>query len=83
MQITTEFVGYDQLTLKSDVTAMTTETEVVDALTEEIRVRYRCQTPFSMQQWVVRKGDKGIIKTENGKFVVEDTVKLVAVRFGM
>ena len=33
-ELSSEFVGYDQLEVESDVTAMTSETEVVDALTD-------------------------------------------------
>ena len=32
--LSSEFVGYDQLDVESEVTAMTSETEVVDALTD-------------------------------------------------
>lgn len=32
--ITTEFVGYDNLTYSSEITVMTTETEIVEALSD-------------------------------------------------
>ncbi len=37
--ITTEFVGYDNLTWESEVTVLTTETEIVDALTDRSEER--------------------------------------------
>ncbi len=43
-ELSSEFVGYDQLEVESDVIAMTSETEVVDALTDGDKgYDHRCQ----------------------------------------
>ena len=73
--ITSEFVGYDRLTHTSKVSALTTETAVVEALTEgdngTIIVE---ETPFYATMGG-QQGDKGIIRTANGEFKVVDKRK--------
>ena len=80
--ITSEFVGYDRLTHTSKVSALTTETAVVEALTEgdngTIIVE---ETPFYATMGG-QQGDKGIIRTANGEFKVVDTVKLLGGKVG-
>ena len=72
--ITTEFVGYDTLTADSKVTVLATE-ELVDTIAEGDRGTIVVEkTPFYATMGG-QQGDKGIIETPNGKFVVEDTVK--------
>ena len=45
--ITSEFVGYDKLSYKSDITVLTTETEVVDAVSDGDKATiFVEQTPF-------------------------------------
>ena len=77
-----EFVGYNQLEVESDVTAMTSETEVVDALTDGDKgTIIVAKTPFYATMGG-QEADKGIICTEDGEFVVEDVVKLAGGKFG-
>ena len=79
--ITTEFVGYDTLTADSKVTVLATE-ELVDTIAEGDRGTIVVEkTPFYATMGG-QQGDQGIIETPNGKFVVEDTVKLVGNKYG-
>lgn len=80
--VTTEFVGYDHLSYESSVTVLTTETEIVNALTEGQKgTIFVEKTPFYATMGG-QEGDTGIIKTENGVFQVEDTIKLRGGKFG-
>ena len=80
--LTSEFVGYDKLVATSKVTALTTDKEVVEALTEgQAGTIIVPETPFYATMGG-QKGDKGIIRTANGVFQVEDTEKLVGGKFG-
>ena len=74
--ITTEFVGYDNLTFESKVTVLTTESEIVEALTDgENGTILVEQTPFYATMGG-QQGDTGVIRTEGGEFEVLDTIKL-------
>ncbi len=80
--ITTEFVGYDKLTVRSEITVLTTESEIVEALSDgEIGTVIVKETPFYATMGG-QQGDKGIIKTASGEFKVEDTVKLLGGKVG-
>ena len=80
--VTTEFVGYDHLTFDSKVTVLTTETEVVSSLMEGQKgTVFVEQTPFYATMGG-QVGDTGVIQTANGRFVVEDTIKLRGGKFG-
>lgn len=80
--ITTEFVGYDKLTAKSEIAVLTTESEIVEALSdgEEGTVIVK-ETPFYATMGG-QQGDKGIIRTASGEFEVVDTVKLLGGKVG-
>lgn len=74
--ISTQFVGYDTLTTDAKVTVLTTETELTEALSDgEIGTIIVEKTPFYATMGG-QQGDKGIILSESGEFVVEDTIKL-------
>ncbi len=78
--ITTEFVGYDSLNAKEQVAFLTTEDEVVEALSDGNKGSIIvARTPFYATMGG-QQGDKGIIKSATGTFVVEDTVKVVGNR---
>lgn len=78
----TEFVGYDNLTFTSKVTALTTESEVVDALSDGERGTIIVEkTPFYATMGG-QEGDTGVIKTVDGVFVVEDSVHLAGTKVG-
>ena len=80
--ITTEFVGYENLTVRSEITVLTTESEIVEALSDgEIGTVIVKETPFYATMGG-QQGDKGIIKTASGEFKVEDTVKLLGGKVG-
>jgi len=80
--ITSEFVGYDRLTHTSKVSALTTETAVVEALAEgDNGTIIVAETPFYATMGG-QQGDKGIIRTANGEFKVVDTVKLLGGKVG-
>ena len=81
--ITSEFIGYDRLTAESTVTVLTTESELVQALTEgnngTIIVE---QTPFYATMGG-QEGDIGRITTKDGaEFEVKDTIKLKGGKIG-
>ena len=80
--ITSEFVGYDRLVHTSKVSALTTETAVVEALTEgDNGTIIVDETPFYATMGG-QQGDKGIIRTANGEFKVVDTLKLLGGKVG-
>ncbi len=80
--ITTVFVGYDTLETDSKVSALTTESELVEALSDgEMGTIIVDETPFYATMGG-QQGDKGTITTASGTFVVEDTVKLLGGKVG-
>ena len=80
-EMTTEFVGYDKLTDESEVAYLTTDAEVVEALSDGDKGSIIVPvTPFYATMGG-QQGDKGIITSESGTFVVEDTVKVVGNRY--
>ena len=81
-EITSEFVGYDQLTHESLVTVLTTESEITDALMEgDFGTIIVKETPFYATMGG-QSSDTGTITTSEGEFVVEDTVKLLGGKVG-
>lgn len=80
--VVSEFAGYDKLSLESRVAALASETEMVDTLTEgRIGTIIVSKTPFYATMGG-QKGDIGVITTANGRFEVQDTVKLAGDRIG-
>ena len=80
--ITTEFVGYDNLSYESEVTVLATDTELADALSDGERgTIFVKKTPFYATSGG-QEADKGIIRTADGEFTVEDVVKLLGGKFG-
>mgnify|MGYP005792732121 FL=1 len=80
--VTSTFVGYDHLTYESDVTVLTTETEIVDALSDgEKGTIFVNETPFYATSGG-QEADTGFIRTADGEFRVEDTVKLLGGKIG-
>lgn len=80
--VTTEFVGYDRLTCKSKITVLTSETEIVEALTDgEVGTVIVERTPFYATMGG-QQGDKGVIRTASGEFEVQDTIKLLGGKVG-
>ncbi len=82
VNITSKFVGYDRLRHDSRVTALTTETEVVGALTDgQVGTIIVEETPFYAAMGG-QCGDIGVITTKDGNFEVKDTVKLTGDKIG-
>ncbi len=80
--LTSVFVGYDSLTHTSVITALTTEDEIVDALTDgQIGTIIAEETPFYATMGG-QAADTGMITVEGGTFQVEDTVKLAGGKVG-
>ena len=80
--VTSTFVGYDNLTWESDVTVLTTEDELADALSEGQRgTIFVSETPFYATSGG-QEADTGVIRTAEGEFKVEDTVKLLGGKIG-
>ena len=81
-ELTTEFVGYDNMEAESEVTALTSEEEIVDALSDgEKGTIIVAKTPFYATSGG-QEADKGVIRSADGEFVVEDVVKLLGGKFG-
>ncbi|MCL2253891.1 MAG: alanine--tRNA ligase, partial [Lachnospiraceae bacterium] len=77
-----EFVGYNCLEYQAKVLALTTDSEVTDALTDgQTGTIITDKTPFYATGGG-QSGDTGIIKTTEGEFTVIDTVKLVGDKIG-
>ena len=81
-ELTTEFVGYDNMEAESEVTALTSEEEIVDALSDgEKGTVIVAKTPLYATSGG-QEADKGVIRSADGEFVVEDVVKLHGGKFG-
>ena len=75
--VTTEFVGYDTLKADSEVTVLTTEDEIVDALSDgDQGTIFVKETPFYATSGG-QEADNGIIRTDGFEFQVEDVKKLL------
>ena len=80
--LTTTFVGYDNLEATSKVTALTTDTEVVAALSDgDMGTIIVEETPFYATMGG-QEGDKGTITVGEGTFEVVDTIKLLGGKVG-
>ncbi len=80
--VTTEFVGYEQLAFESKITVLTTESDLVEALTEgENGTVFVEKTPFYATMGG-QQGDTGVIRTADGEFEVQDTIKLLGGKVG-
>ena len=80
--ITSSFVGYDKLEAVSRISALTTEDEVVEALTDGNKGTIIVDaTPFYGTMGG-QEGDKGVITSADGKFAVEDTIHLKGGKIG-
>ena len=80
--LTSKFDGYDKLSMQAKVIALTTETDIAEALTDgEIGTIITDVTPFYATMGG-QLGDIGIITTDAGEFVVEDTIRLAGGKIG-
>lgn len=81
-EISTAFVGYDRLNHDSEITVLTTETELTEVLNEgESGTVLVEETPFYGTMGG-QSGDVGRIEGPDGIFVVEDTIHLQGGKVG-
>ncbi len=81
-EITSAFVGYDRLSHDSRITVLTTDAELVEALTDgQNGTIIVDETPFYGTMGG-QTGDTGVITGANGSFVVEDTIHLQGGKIG-
>lgn len=67
--VTSEFVGYDRLTHTSKISVLTTESEIVEAITEgQNGTIFVDETPFYATMGG-QEGDTGIICTEDAELI--------------
>lgn len=82
VSITSEFVGYGNLVHDSKISAMTTETDIVDELVAGTKGTIIVeQTPFYATMGG-QAADTGVITANGAKFEVTDTIKLKGGRIG-
>jgi alanyl-tRNA synthetase len=80
--ITSVFVGYDNITYTSKITALTTDKEVVDELIAgQNGTLFVEETPFYATSGG-QVADTGVITTADAEFEVEDTIKLHGGKIG-
>ena len=80
--VTSAFVGYDRLTHTSKITVLTTEDEIVEALSDgQVGTIFVDETPFYATMGG-QSADTGIITTAEGTFEVKDTIKLSGGKVG-
>ena len=80
--VTSEFVGYDKLSLTENIVAMANSEAMVDSLNAgDEGTIITAKTPFYATMGG-QKGDCGVIKTAGGTFVVDETVKVPGGRIG-
>ncbi len=80
--VTTEFVGYDNLTYESPITVLTTTDEIAEGLSEgQSGTVFEERTPFYATMGG-QEGDGGIIRTKDGEFKVTATIKLRGGKYG-
>ena len=80
--ITSKFVGYDRLTHNSKISVLTTEEEVVSALTDgQTGTIIVDETPFYATMGG-QTADKGTITEGDNEFAVKDTIHLQGGRIG-
>ena len=80
--LTTVFTGYDSLKTEGKIMALTTDTEVVEALTDgQEGTIVTDKSPFYATMGG-QNADVGVIFTDDAAFVVEDTIKLPGDKIG-
>lgn len=80
--ITSEFIGYDRLEGEGKVLALTTEDEIVEALTDGQRGTVIADKTTFYATMGGQLGDNGEIVGANGVFKVEETIKLQGGKIG-
>ena len=81
-ELATEFVGYENLVCDAKVTALTSEEEIVDALSDGEKGTIIVDKTTFYGTMGGQEGDIGTIKTAGGEFVVENTIHLAGTKIG-
>ncbi len=80
--VTSKFVGYDRLSCESEIVVLTSDSELTEALSDGERGTVFVQeTPFYATSGG-QEADNGVIRTADGEFRVEDTIKLLGGKIG-
>ncbi|MCF0128655.1 MAG: alanine--tRNA ligase, partial [Pseudobutyrivibrio sp.] len=82
LSIVSEFAGYDRTSMESEITCLTTETEIVDTLAEGMIGTIIVPKTCFYATMGGQIGDTGVISTPNGEFEVKETIKLVGGKIG-
>ncbi len=80
--LTTEFAGYDSLICDTVITALTSESELVEALTDGENGTIVTEKTSFYGTMGGQQGDTGMIICETGEFKVEDTIHLQGGKVG-
>ena len=80
--ITSSFVGYDKLTNQSKVSVLTTEENVVEALSDGDRGTIVVDETVFYGSMGGQEGDRGVITSPEGEFRVDTTIHLKGGRIG-
>ena len=80
--ITSAFVGYDDLEHRTKISVLTTEDEIVEALTDGQRGTVIVEETSLYATMGGQQGDTGWIVGAEGQFKVEDTIKLQGGKIG-
>lgn len=81
-KISSKFVGYDKTSHSSTISVLTTEEQIVEALTDgQTGTILVDETPFYATMGG-QTADTGIITTADAKFIVKDTIKLQGDKIG-
>ncbi len=81
-EVSSKFVGYDRLSHDSVISVLTTETEIVEALTDgQTGTVIVDETPFYGTMGG-QQADVGVIFCQGGRFEVEDTIHLQGGKIG-
>ena len=80
--VTSKFVGYDKLVSDSKILVLTTEDEIVEALTDGQNGTIITEETSFYGTMGGQQGDIGVIETESGSFTVKDTIHLQGGKIG-
>ena len=82
LSITSVFDGYDKTCMESEISVLTTETEIVDTLAEGMVGTVIVPATCFYATMGGQCGDTGVISTANGEFEVKETIKLKGDKIG-
>ena len=80
--VTSKFTGYDKLVNESEITVLTTESEITEALSEGDKGTVIVDESVFYATMGGQEGDCGVITGPEGEFTVETTIKLKGGKIG-